>query len=750
MSRVPGGAHSAILPSVGGLQIPEAGPVPYQEIPIRIVLPLVLIPLATLLSTTSIQAVPASPLRVTVEVTAQPANRIVADRAVGAGIDGAEQGDMARLLTPAHIRAMLTAGLGPLTYRLRTELGCEAWHWNPVGTWSDPSKREGYWTSDDRPGAPILISNGYRLPRRGNTIDQANNDGYSRLDDGDTRTFWKSNPYLCHPYTGDPDSAHPQWILIDLTRKRPVDALRVLWGRPYATRYYVEYWDGPDYVGDNDEGRWRRFAGATAVQGGGDQQLRLAPEPIPARFIRIVMTQSSNRAAVHSADPRDSLGYAVREVYLGTILDGKLHDIIQHGHSAGHQTLFYVSSTDSWHRASDQDPNVEQPGFDLFFRSGVTRGLPVMMPVSLLYGTPENAASELHYLRSRHFNVEQVELGEEPDGQFISAEDYGALYVQWARALHQIDPHVQCGGPSLQTANLDYREWPEHSSKQTWIGRFLRYLRQHGRLSDYRFCSFEWYPVDNVCADPAAELEQLPAMLSDTMRRLRQSGLPAWAPLIITEYGYSAFAAEAEVQISGALFNADLVGAFLTAGGSAAYLYGYTPNTLIREIDCPDGKAERSWGQNMLFEMNGNGKINYRMATYYAAQMVTQDWLDPRGGAHGLYRTICRLGDRPDPAVSAYTTARPDGKWAVMLVNRSTRRAYPAEITFSHSHSRDRTHFEGLVDVYQLSRSEYTWRAHGDVGYPRPDNAPIHRRVSADHLVLPPDSLTVVRGEPGK
>ena len=299
------------------------------------------------------------------------------------------------------------------------------------------------------------------------------------------------------------------------------------------------------------------------------------------------MSQSAHHAPPGASDPRDGLGYAIAEIGLG-ILDGRgrFHDLLRHQPDRS-QSCVYVSSTDPWHREIDRDSRVEQPGFDRVFSSGLGGGQPVLMPAGVLYDTPDNAAAELRYLRRRCYPVTQMELGEEPDGQYASPEDYAALYGQWARALKRIDPSLKIGGPSLQTDVAGWRAWPDLRGQTAWVTRFLATLRTQTPPESPAFFSFEWYPFDDVCAPSAPQLALAPELLRGGVTRLRREGVPFDLPLYITEYGYSAFAGRAEADLPGALLNAEIAAQFVTLGGARAYLYGLEPNSLIREsTDC--------------------------------------------------------------------------------------------------------------------------------------------------------------------
>ena len=433
-----------------------------------------------------------------------PTNHFVPKETLGAGVDRIAVDAIDKDLLQPTLEKTQASGWQPVTFRQNTELAIEAWHWNPQGTWSDPSGK-GYFTGSATPTEMLRYSYGYGLPRRGFTRnDGTDTVGFSRLTDGDVNAFWKSNPYLTSRFTGESDALHPQWVILDLAQVQQVDSLRVAWGEPYARHYEVQYWTGgEDPLHAPTRGVWQTFAGGVVANGeGAVETVRLNQSPVAVRFVRIWMTESSNTcggdgAKSNNHDPRDCVGYAIRELYLGTTTeDGEFHDILRHT-ADQEQTATYCSSVDPWHQPSDLGSTKQaQMGFDLFFTSGVTRGLPAMVPVAMLYDTPDNAAAEIAYLKARGYPISYVEMGEEADGQYMLPEDYAALYLQWATAIHRVDPALKLGGPSFQGVNKDIEVWPDANGKVSWTGRFLDYLRQHGRMKDLAFFSFEHYPYE--------------------------------------------------------------------------------------------------------------------------------------------------------------------------------------------------------------------------------------------------------------
>ena len=681
---------------------------------------------------------------VTVNVSRGPLAEFLPDETFGAALDGHQRGEIAQIYTAGNIRKMQSAGLRKITYRLRTELAVEAWHWSQRGTWSDEAHRQGYWTSDDSPDQRVLISHGYRLPRRGNTIDQAGNDGYSRLTDGDNATYWKSNPYLDERYTGDADDEHPQWVVIDLGKNRAINAARIDWAEPYATHFAIQSWSSA--INDfelTEQGEWHSFLQGLVSDGNGAPNLlRLSESPVETRYVRLLLFQSSETASPGSTDIRDSLGFAIREISLGIIDDkGSFRDAIRHAPSNKTQTVVFTSSTDPWHRAIDLDADAEQPGFDLLFAGGLTNGLPVLVPVGLLYDTPENAAAEIRFLRRRGYPIQQIEMGEEPDGQRVSPEHEAALYLQFATAIHRVDPTLALGGPSFQDG-IVYSGFDVDPS-QSWITRFVGYLRSRGRLADFSFLSFEWYPFDHLCRRQAQQLVEQPQLLAEAFQILREQGAPTSIPWIVSEYGYSAFAGRSMVGVPSALLNADIVGQILTLGGKTAYLFGYEPSRPINE-----GSRCAGYGQLMLFEADTNGQAHWRMPTFFAAHLLTHDWAEPVNRPHELYAADSDMRDPEGrPIVTAYAVKRPDQAWAILLENKDSTHAYRARIGFRDNTVLHQTSFRGRAEVFQYSRAQYDWKDSGPDGHPVRTEAP--RRFSlrgGSPITLPPFSLTVVRG----
>jgi hypothetical protein len=654
------------------------------------------------------------------------------------------------ILSGQPLKEILGAGWQTVSYRQNTELHIEAWHWNPKGTWSNAAKQEGYFVGSAEPGPePIKHSWAYPLPHRGTT--RGSGEAWSKLTDGDLSTYWKSNPYLTKPFSGEDDSLHSQWIVVDLGNKMEINAIRIAWTNPYARQYAVQFWTGPveplfDGTGTegnpmylNTWGMWKTFPmGMFAGGRGGTVTHKLVSWTIPVRYLRIWMTESSNTCDTHgSSDKRNCVGYAINELFVGTMgADGQFTDLTKHAPSR-EQTVTFASSVDPWASATDLDESLgDQIGLDLFFTSGVTRGLPTMVPIALLYANPEDAANQIAYLYKRHYPISWIEMGEEADGKHIMPEDYAALYVQFAKAIHKLVPEAKLGGPAFEGTFEDVEMWPDANGKASFLGRFVDYLKAHGRMSDFTFFSFEHYPfLGRRASTQWSDLYKEPEFVSHIIQVWKDNGLPPNIPFFMTEGNFGGGAGPTDLKAG--LWLADYVGSIMTGGAGGTYFFHYIPS--------PGGNG----GNFLMLDRDYN--VRAYPPQYLAAQVITKEWVQPVDQIHRLYKASCDLKDAAgNLVVSAYAVERPDGQWSVMVVNKDHDNDYTVKMVFDNPVTKRTRYFTGTLDRIRLSGAEYQWHGDAATGHPDPDGPASKTTITGgpDALYqIPKASIIVLRGK---
>ena len=689
-------------------------------------------------------ASPVSAQTVRVDVSPERGVSFDPDKAMGTSLDILPAREFDAVYTDAIVKESLSAGWGPITYRQNTELTIDAWHWNPQGTWSNEKEKSGYFTGSAEPGEFLRKSYGYALPHRGTTRSDEGQLEYSRLTDGDPHSYWKSNPYLTEKFTSEPDALHPQWVVLDFGTPQAISVIAIAWANPYAKNYVVEYWTGKeDALTKPDQGAWLKFPTGEVHGGtGGNRVQRLAAKPVATRFLRIWMTESSNTCDTHGAgDVRNCVGYAIFEIAVGNFNSkGEFVDLVRHTPGQA-QTATQASSIDPWHTESDLIPSRIQTGFDLFFTSGYTHHLPAMIPVAMVYATPEDSAAELAYLEKRGYPISYIEMGEEPDGQFMLPEDYAALYLQWARALHRVDAKLKLGGPIFTGVNEDIKVWPDAQGRTSWLARFLDYLKSHGGMDDLAFVSFEHYPFP-PCDINWADLYREPELAQHILDVWRADGVPPNVPLMITESGVSWELTDPMQDIFSALWAADSVGAFLAHGGAAYYHSPIQPEPLR-----PGCHAWSTYGN---FVANEKLEIQQHTAQYFASQLLNLEWVKHGAGMHQLFPAQSDLqDDAGQTLITAYAVRRPDGEWSFLLINKDPINAHEVALEFNRAGKAASLSIQGKVRVVNFGAEAYVWHPSGPSSHAEPDGPPKVSETGwkeGQKVLLPRASVSVLRG----
>lgn len=253
--------------------------------------------------------------------------------------------------------------------------------------------------------------------------------------------------------------------------------------------------------------------------------------------------------------------------------------------------------------------------------------------------------------------------------------------------------------------------------------------------------SFEHYPYDG-CETPWKNLYEEPQLITHIMKVWRDDGLPPGTPLLDTET--NDHGGEAAVDIFGALWLADSFGGFLSAGGQSTHYYHDLP------YSPPHPACPNSWGTYHMFMVDKDYQIRQRTSQFYAAQMLTQEWAEPKNALHRQFLATSDVKDSDgNVLVTAYALARPDGQWSLMLINKDYDNAHSVHISFRGADSGEQS-FIGQLSMIAFGKAQYQWHPDRKQGYADPDDPPARWTITArpnTTYELPAASLTVLRGK---
>ena len=99
--------------------------------------------------------------------------------------------------------------------------------------------------------------------------------------------------------------------------------------------------------------------------------------------------------------------------------------------------------------------------------------------------------------------------------------------------------------------------------------------------------------------------------------------------------------------------------------------------------------------------------------------------------------------------VTAYALLRPDGQWALMLINKDQMNAHAARIVFQNGSTTQ--HLTGSIDVITFGSEQYQWHPSPPPvgGSADPDGPAVRSKITAaaeTTYTLPKASITVLRG----
>ena len=595
------------------------------------------------------------------------------------------------------------------------------YHWNGIGKYDET----GLWTADETKWARGFLG---ETIYRGTTKDNYGFIRRSHLADGKMETMWWGEIL-------DPDD--PPWIVIEFPEMQDLDSLQIDWGKLRPKSFELSYWteDYAPYPGVHQALENKLKVESVIKVNGATSKYKF--QKIKARYVAVRFKTKDL--------PAKGVQICEMKLYSGEL------DLL-----ASNNYKFYAMSTRNGDKARTDWTDIKWD-FETFM--DYIKTLPNARPVICVNagtGTSKEAAAWVRYANKvKGYDIKQWQIGNELDGEWeesgpISARQYAARFLEYARAMKAVDSSIILHGPLFSTHNMTQKGAGILDGKY-WMEEFLRIVGEAEKKDGMRYLDvvdLHNYPYWTPNNPTAAEM--LKSMLTvgpnmDTLDTWMKRHLEGERRVFLSEFstcvqGYSLLMDYPQATAVASIFAQHA----MRFGNRLQVLPWDAFGNLFKGPD-------DTWGTISMTALLKEGSWNHWKS------------LEPTAEYYGIYITFMQFledgfavlpVESTSPDVVAYAIGKGDSA-RVMLVNLSDIKQV-VQIDRASVAADSAAPIVGTGDLVRtqveiFGEEQFKWVGTAQNAYPYPKMGPSGRRINPSKsrdITVPPFGLAVVQINP--
>ena len=594
------------------------------------------------------------------------------------------------------------------------------YHWNGAGKYDST----GLWIPSDTSWAPGFLG---ETIYRGTTKDNYGFIRRSHLADNNMETMWWGEIL---------DPKDPPWIVIEFPEKKDLDSIIIDWGNLRPKSFDLSYWteDYADYPGvhQHAENKLKRW-GTVKVTG---NQTKYKFPTTRARYVAVKFKTTD----------LPSKGVQIREMKLYSGSDDLL---------AGNDYKFFAMSTRNGDKPRTDWTNIKWH-FEEFMtylkdRQGFSDGWSnAVICVNAGTGTSKEAAAWVKYANKvKKYNIKQWQIGNELDGEWeesgpLSARQYAARFIEYARAMKAVDSSIILHGPMFSTHKMLQKGAGLNDGKY-WMAEFLRIVGEAEKADGKHYLdvvdlhTYPYWAPENLNAKDMLKATMDVGHNADTLNAWMNKYLEGKRRVFLSEFSTSVQGSQIWMDYPQAAGIANIFAQYVVRFGDRFQALPW--DAFGNVFEGPD----HTWGTISMTALVKEGSWNKwaslePTAEYYGMYMAYKRFLDP-----GLSYAVVPVKSTTESVVP-YAVCYNDEYYHrchVLLVNLTDSKQIVQ--VDRKSEKKKPGNYRTEVDVF--GAEQFKWIGDQKDAYPYPKMGPSGRLLEGKNrdIEIPPFGTVVVR-----